>query len=98
MKDSLNELCRIITENCAVKKIILYGLKRHPITEDIKDINLCVVVEGNPKEAEKALYIGLDCDYPVNFLVYEENEFNRLVLDNTSYAHSIANKGAVLYG
>lgn len=94
----LENICHQIRKNCEAQKIILYGIKHHPNTNAIKDVNLCVVVENEPKKAEAALYKSIDCEFSFNLLVYSKHDFDALCADHTSYAHSIEAKGTVLYG
>lgn len=81
-----------------VNKIILYGKKAHPISGELREVNLCILVDKNPKENEIRLYRRLESDLSFNLLVYDEKDFATLCTDPTSYAYSIVQKGTVLYG
>ncbi len=94
----LKELCEQIANEADVKKIILYGKKTHPISGELREVNLCILVDKDPKESEIRLYRRLESELSFNLLVYDEQEFASLCRDVTSYAHSIAEKGTVLYG
>ena len=94
----LKELCEQIKREADVKKIILYGKKAHPISGELREVNLCILVDQDPKETEIRLYRRLESELSFNLLVYDEKEFASLCLDATSYAHSIAQKGTVLHG
>lgn len=98
MKDQLSALCFSILEICEAKKIILYGTKFTPDGHTVREVNLCLVVNGDPLKTESKLYLELESDVVFNLLVYSEEEFERLEKDPTSYAHSIVTKGTVLHG
>ena len=98
MKDILSEFCSEILKSCDVSKIILYGEKYQPCNNALREINLCLAVNGDPGEAELKLYKTLDADFAFNLLVYSEDDFNALISDPTSYASSIMRKGTVLHG
>lgn len=98
MDDRLKGLCDQIISEADVKKIILYGKKAHPISGELREVNLCILVDKDPKESEIRLYRRLESELSFNLLVYDEKEFASLCRDVTSYAHSIAEKGTVLHG
>ena len=96
MGDCLNEIVKAIVDEVKAKKIVIYGEKKNG--ECLREASLLIVVEDEPKEAEKRLYRVLDMDIALNLLVYKENDFCLLMEDKTSYAYSIMSKGRVLYG
>lgn len=98
MKERLDSLCSEIVRHCHTVKIILYGTKFEPDGKSVREVNLCIVVREDPKSAEARLYRSVDSDLAFNLLVYSEEDYVSLVSDSTSYAHSIAEKGTVLYG
>ncbi len=92
----LNEICSLIVGEVSASKIVLYGAKKNG--DELREANLLIVTDGDPKEAEKRLYRVLDYDIALNLLVYKKEDFEALMSDKTSYAHSIISKGTVLYG
>lgn len=98
MKEKLRSLCDGIVNICSPSKIILYGCKSAHGSDEIREVNLCIVVKKDPKETERKLYRCLECDFAFNLLVYNEEYFTALLSDPTSYASSIAKKGTVLHG
>lgn len=98
MDGRLKKLCEQIACDTKAKKIILYGNKAHPTSGELREVNLCIIVDEDPKEAEIRLYRRLESDLSFNLLVYDEKNFATLCADPTSYAHSIVQKGTVLYG
>ncbi len=97
MDNKIKELCSLILSKSEASKIILYSKKQNQ-DGSVRELDFCVAVKGDPKEAERQLYRALDADFTVNFLVYNENDFSVLCADKTSYAHSILMKGTVLHG
>lgn len=98
MTRQMRDVCRLIKGTADAKIIILYGIKNSPSGKEIKEANFCVVVDGDPKQAEKLLYLTLELSFPYNLLVYDLETWSKLIADPTSYASSILNKGVILFG
>lgn len=98
MQEELTRICGEIVRSAAPELVIMYAVKHTPSADRIKEASLCVVVNGNPKEAECMLYRVLDTEFPCNLLVYRKDDWDKLASDPTSYAASILSKGVVLYG
>ena len=96
MDTVLDSIVKTVTDEVKAKKIVIYGEKKNG--ECLREASLLIVVENEPKEAEKRLYRVLDCEIALNLLVYKEDDFLLLEKDETSYAFSIMSKGRVLYG
>ena len=89
--DDIRRLC----DPCGV---LLYGAKQALPEEGLREVNLCLIVKEDPKEAERMLYCTLDAEFAFNLLVYREDDWVSLVTDETSYASGIRKKGVLLYG
>ena len=96
MNGMLESICKTVVNEVSPSKIVLYGEKKNG--EVLREASLLIVVNDDPKEAERRLYRVLDCDVAFNLLVYKEEDFLILEKDETSYAYSIMSKGRVLYG
>lgn len=94
-----NEIVSTICTTCAPCRIILYGEKRTLSTDKLKAASLCIVVpNGTDKHAlQQALYLAIIADVPVNLTLYTQDEWDRLIQDESSYAAWIHRKGRVLY-
>ena len=92
-----------ISDRIKVKKIILFGSYAYGCPGKDSDIDLCVIAdfEGRRKidimrEIRRA--IAPFITYPVDIIVYDEDEFcERAALKNTM-EHKIAEKGVKLLG
>jgi predicted nucleotidyltransferase len=81
------------------EKIILFGSQAKGKAREESDIDLCIVLETEKKHRLiPELYCALDCDKPVDIIVYTPNEWEECVKDETSFAHKILTEGVVLYG
>ena len=98
MKEKLRVLCDSIVKVCAPTRIILYGCKTEVTSNDVREVNLLIVVKERAKELERELYRNLECDFAFNLLLYNEDDYTSLISDPTSYASCITRKGTVLYG
>lgn len=98
MKEKLALICSDVVKNCEAVKIVHYGTKYDTEGKNAREISLCVVVREDPKTAEARLYRSIESELVVNLLLYSEEDFESLLSDSTSYAHSIVTKGTVLYG
>ena len=98
MNEQLTALVESIKSLCAPCGIILYGAKQALPEEGLREANLCLIVNDDPKETERMLYRALDADFAFNLLVYRESDWTSLTADETSYAAGILKKGVLLYG
>ncbi len=99
MNDAVMRLVKAIRRLACPSGILLYGVKQDPAEANgLKEVNLCLIVEDDPKEVERRLYRSLESELAFNLLVYERKAWQMLVTDATSYAACIARKGILLYG
>jgi len=98
MNEQLTALVESIKSLCDPCGIILYGAKQALPEEGLREANLCLIVNDDPKETERMLYRALDVDFAFNLLVYRESDWMSLTADETSYAAGILKKGVLLYG
>jgi predicted nucleotidyltransferase len=91
----------VIEKLCTIakpKKLILYGSKIDVATGDVKDIDVCLVVETeNKAELERELYLAIDSDVSFDIIIYTPSEWEVLITDAQSFAHRILEKGTVIY-
>ena len=96
--DATTEISREICALCDPSRIILFGRKTHHGSDEIRDISLCVIVDTDDKESlENSIYLNVDHAVSFNLLLYTPEEWARLTLDSTSYAHRIVGKGITVY-
>lgn len=93
------EITQTIQELCTPLAVILYGEKRTLSTDKLKAASVCIIVpDGTDKHAlQRALYLAIVADVPVNLTLYTVQEWDTLTQEQTSYASWIRRKGRVLY-
>lgn len=91
----------VIEKLCSIakpEKLILYGSKMDVATGNVKDIDVCLVVETeNKAELERELYLSIDSDVSFDIIIYTPFEWEVLITDKQSFAHRILEKGTVIY-
>jgi len=99
MNGEVKRICDEIVRLCAPGLVILYGSKLDGATGDLREVSMCVVVDGDDAEGiERALYMGIDSDLSYNLILYTRQQWIDLTADEQSYACKIMRKGTVLYG
>ncbi|MDO5549454.1 MAG: hypothetical protein Q4F79_13345 [Eubacteriales bacterium] len=84
---------------CKPRYIILYGEKVTAGQRDLKSADFCIVLDQVNRQALlHDLYLTVQADIPVQFLLYSTEEWNALTADPNSYASAIRRKGTILYG
>lgn len=80
-------------------KIILFGSRATDNYKTNSDFDLCVVSNSNNKRKTLTnLYCEIDSEFPIDFILYTPDEWERLLTDRYSFAFQINKKGVVLYG
>lgn len=87
-----------ILEHCCPHKIVLFN-KKYDLFDNLTSFKLCVVVPDDidTNELECTLYLELECEDPFDVLLYNESEWHRLIVDDTSFAGKILKTGVTLY-
>ena len=81
------------------EKIILFGSRAKGTETEHSDIDVCIIVKATDKRRLAAtISAEIDCDIPVDILVYTPDEWNECIQDETSFATKILKEGTVLYG
>lgn len=81
------------------EKIILFGSRAKGTETEYSDIDICIIVKATDKRRLAAtISAEIDCDIPVDILVYTPDEWNECIQDETSFATKILKEGTVLYG
>lgn len=80
-------------------RIILFGSQAKGTATERSDIDICVIIStGNKRRLAAELQALIDCDMPVDILIYTPEEWEECRADATSFAHVIDKEGTVLYG
>ena len=80
-------------------RVILFGSQAKGTAGEYSDIDFCVVAETASKRRYAAeLQQLLDCEKPVDIIVYTPAEWEECLADPASFAAKIMKEGVVLYG
>lgn len=103
VQDQLRLIPQRIAERVSAKKIYLFGSRAYGCPDEESDIDLCVVADLHGKqkievmrEVRKA--IASFVTYPVDIIVYGEQEFRARAAFEHTMEHKIVEKGVLLYG
>ena len=84
-----------------IKKIYLFGSYAYGKPTEDSDIDLCVVINNRFDRLKASVKIQLSLSdndiYPLDLLVYKENQFNNITNPN-GVKNTILTEGKVLYG
>lgn len=88
-----------VAETYGIKTVILFG-SRAKGTETIEsDIDICVIAEtDNKRRLASALQVSIECEIPIDIIVYTPCEWEECIKDDTSFAKKILSEGRILYG
>lgn len=80
------------------QKIIIFS-KKYNMAGELTSFKLCVIVPDSDdiSELECRIYLELECESPFNVILYNASEWERICVDDESFANSIMRNGVVLY-
>ncbi|HEX3047140.1 MAG TPA: nucleotidyltransferase domain-containing protein [Bacillota bacterium] len=88
-----------IIKKYSPSKIILFGSQAKGTATNKSDIDLCIVKNTeNKRELAVDMYLNIESGKPFDLILYTESEWKECVVDSTSFAHLIYQKGMELYG
>lgn len=88
-----------VRQCCKPRCVILYGEKVTAGQRNLKSADFCIILDQlNRQSLLRDLYLKVQADIPVQFLLYSTEEWNMLTADPNSYASAIRRKGTILYG
>ena len=92
------EVLETVIQYCHPSRGILYGEKM--TGQNMRSANLCIIVDVmcDKKRLLRQLYLEVNAPFPVQFLLYNTDEWINMRKDAGSYASAIEKKGTVLYG
>ena len=95
---NFNEILDTVVRYCHPIRVILYGEKM--TGEHMRSANLCIIVDMMCDKTRllQQLYLEINAPFPVQVLLYNAEEWNKLRKDAGSYASAIEKKGTILYG
>lgn len=91
-------VCDQIVQKFSPVAVILFSMKR-TLSGEVASFKLCVVADtADRRETERRIYLEVDSLEPYDVLVYTPQEWEKHTSEHHSFAHSIQEKGTVLYG
>ncbi len=93
----VQELADRIAALCSPEKIYIFSMK-YDLRQRVISFKLCVVADTTEKrQLEQDIYLQLDCPLPYDVVVYTAEEWAEFSGEEDSFAHSIAEKGVLVY-
>lgn len=81
------------------ERIILFGSRAKGTEREQSDIDICIVAQTpNKRRLAALLSAEIECELPIDILVYTPDEWDECIKDETSFASKIIKEGMVLYG
>lgn len=81
------------------ERIILFGSRAKGTEREQSDIDICIIAQTqNKRRLAAAISSEIECELPVDILVYTPAEWEECINDDTSFASKILKEGTVLYG
>ena len=92
------EVLDTVIRYCQPTRVIEYGEKMSG--QHLRAANLCIIVDVmcDKQNLLRQLYLEINPPFPVQFLLYNTEEWNNMLKDAGSYASAIEKKGTILYG
>jgi len=80
-------------------RIYLFGSHAKGTAHASSDIDICIVAPTQHKrKLLTELYFRVECDTPIDFLLYTPEEWESCLADDLSFANVILREGVLLYG
>ena len=80
-------------------QILLFGSRAKGTATATSDIDLCVVADtANKRHTLTQMYLNIETERPVDFVLYTPDEWRICLADKQSFAHKISCEGVCLYG
>lgn len=99
-QSDLKELSNKIAQLIDTKKIILFGSYATGNQDEESDIDLCIITSEKKRKLdimrEIRKNLSTSIDYPLDLLVYNEDEFYQKASLDSSFEHLIMEEGASL--
>ena len=93
----VQELADRIAALCSPEKIYIFSMK-YDLRQRVTSFKLCVVADTPEKRRlEQDIYLRLDCTDPAAAEIYTAEEWAEFSADEDTFAHSIAEKGVLVY-
>lgn len=79
-------------------KILLFGSQAKGTARKNSDFDICVVAETpNKRKMLTDMYLSIESDTPIDFLLYTPSEWDQSVTDRCSFASKLNQEGVFLH-
>lgn len=79
--------------------VLLFGSRAKGMEREESDIDICIIADTpNKRRLAADISAEIDCELPVDILVYTPEEWKSCIADDTSFAKKILSEGTFLYG
>ena len=96
-EETLNRLRDDIVQLCAPSEILVFSQKQK-LCGELSSVKLCVIIpQGDSRAVEHRLYVEVESDVSFDVLVYTQEEWQRLLHTEMSFAAHIRKTGRVIY-
>lgn len=99
--DMLKLVVAGVQKCCTPRYVILYGEKVTMEEHRVKSADFCIVLDEFNRSKDKLLrdlYLTIQTEIPVQFLLYTTKDWEKATRDPNSYASRIQRRGRLLYG
>lgn len=93
----VQELIESVASLCSPRKIYIFSMK-YDLRQNVTGFKLCVVADtADKRKLEQDIYLTLDCEIPYDVVIYTSEEWEQFSGSGHSFAHSILEKGVLVY-
>lgn len=102
-KHQIKSLANFISERFDTKKIFVFGSYAHGKAASDSDLDLCIVTElGNRRKIDIMREIRQEIKstfhFPLDVLIYDDEEFSGRALHQNTLEHNISKHGILIHG
>ncbi len=100
-KKQLSKLAKTISQNYGARKIFLFGSHAYGKPTSSSDLDLCIIANlKNKRKIDVIRDIRKEINsfllFPIDILIYEENEFNERASHKNTLEHKILKSGILI--
>lgn len=95
----LSHITQQLIAKYSPQKILLFGSHAKGTARNSSDYDICVIAEAsNKRNMLTDMYLSIESDTPIDFLLYTSSEWEQSVSDKYSFASKLNQEGVILYG
>lgn len=98
-QEELRHITKQIINQYNPKKILLFGSQAKGTATKNSDFDICIIADtDNKRNLLTDIYLTIDSDKPIDFLLYTSSEWSECIEDKSSFAFKLNSEGVILYG